>query len=69
MQKVDRAKLDRRLQLACMTYTELAKAAGVRLMTVSNMANGYTIPRASTLKKITAVLNCTPADLLQEVEQ
>ena len=68
MLKIDKTKFDRRLQLACMTYTELAKAAGVRLMTVSNMANGHTVPRAATLRKITTVLNCSPADILEEGE-
>lgn len=66
MLKIDKTKFDRRLQLAAMNYTELAKAAGVRLMTISNMANGHSVPRATTLRKITAVLNCTPADILEE---
>ena len=69
MHKVNKAKLDRRLQLACMTYTELAAAAGVRMATVSQLANGHTTPRAATLRKITEVLKCTPADILEEVNE
>lgn len=68
MQKIDKTKLDRRLQLATMTYTDLATAAGLRLATVSKLANGHTIPRAATLRKITQALNCEPADILQEVQ-
>lgn len=67
MQKIDKTKLDRRLQLATMTYTDLATAAGLRLATVSKLANGHTTPRAATLRKITQALNCEPADILQEV--
>lgn len=66
MLKIDKTKLDRRLQLACMTYTELAEAAGVRIATVSKLANGHTIPRAATLRKLTDALKCTPADILEE---
>lgn len=69
MLKIDKTKLDRRLQLATMTYTELAKAAELRLATVSKLANGHTVPRAATLKKITEALNCTPADILEEGDQ
>lgn len=68
MLKIDKTKLDRRLQLATMTYTELAKAAGLRLATVSKLANGHTVPRAATLRKIADALNCTPADILEEGE-
>lgn len=68
MQKIDKTKLDRRLQLATMTYTDLATVAGLRLATVSKLANGHTIPRAATLRKITQALNCEPADILQEVQ-
>lgn len=68
MQKIDKTKLDRRLQLATMNYTDLATVAGLRLATVSKLANGHTIPRAATLRKITQALQCEPADILQEVQ-
>ena len=69
MLKVDKTKLDRRLQLACMNYTALARAAGIRHATISKLANGHTVPRPATLRKITEVLDCTPADILQDVEE
>lgn len=69
MLKVDKTKFDRRLQLAALNYTELAKAIGVRHATISKMANGHSIPRPGTLRKITEVLDCKPADILEEVEQ
>jgi len=68
VQKINRAKLDRLLQLAAMNYTDLSKAAGLGYATVINLANGHTVPRAGTLRKITTALNCTPADILEEGE-
>lgn len=69
MLKIDRTKLDRRLQLMAMTYAELCEKSGLQASTVSKVANGHRVPRASTLRKITAVLCCTPADILEDEKE
>lgn len=69
MLKISRAKLDRRLQLACMTYADLCEKSGLQASTVSKVANGHRVPRATTLRKITKVLDCEPADILEEVPE
>lgn len=68
MLKIDRAKLDRLLSLAALNYSELARAAGLKPTTISNLINGKTTPRPGTVRKITEVLGCKPADILEEVQ-
>ena len=68
MLKIDRQKLDRLLSLSAMNYAELARKAELKPTTISNLTAGKTTPRPATVRKITGALNCTPADILEEVE-
>lgn len=69
MLKINKKEFDRRLQLAALNYSALAVQTGLAYSTISKIANGDRIPRAGTLRKITEALNCTPADILEEVEE
>lgn len=69
MLKVDKTKYDKRLALKCISNKELAEATGLNVMTISRLANGQTVPRPATIRKITKVLDCEPADILEEVDE
>ena len=69
MLRVNKAKFEKLLALKAMNAAELAEATGLSVMTISKLSRGLTVPRAATMRKITQVLGCEPADLLEEVEE
>lgn len=66
--KVSKAKLDKHLALNAMSAADLAEATGLSVMTISKLSRGVTTPRATTIRKITKVLNCKPVDILDITE-
>lgn len=66
---INKKEFDKRLQLAALNYSSLAAETGLAYSTISKIANGDRVPRAGTLRKITEALNCTPADILEEVPE
>ena len=69
MLKVNKNKLEKLLALKAMSNADLAEATGLSVMTISKLSRGLTVPRATTVRKITTVLGCEPADILEEVEE
>lgn len=69
MLRVNKAKFEKLLALKAMNTAELAEATGLNVMTISKLSRGLTVPRAATMRKLTQVLECEPADLLEEVEE
>lgn len=65
---INKKEFDKRLQLAAHNYSSLAAETGLAFTTISKIANGERVPRAGTLRKITAALNCKPVDILKEAE-
>ena len=65
--RISKTKLDKRLALKAMSAADLAEATGLNVMTISKLSRGLTVPRATTVRKITKVLDCEPADILEEV--
>ena len=53
---------------AAMTQDELAREAGVSMMTLSRIERGESEPRASTLRKLARALEVKPRDLFEEDE-
>ena len=63
-------KLDDRLHDRRMTLTELADRVGITLANLSILKTGKAKAiRFSTLEAICAALECTPADLLEYVDE
>lgn len=69
MLKVNKTKYEKQLALKCISNKELAEATGLNVMTISRLANGQTVPRPATIRKIVNALGCEPADILEEVEE
>jgi transcriptional regulator with XRE-family HTH domain len=53
---------------AAMTQVELAREAGLSMMTLSRIERGESEPRASTLRKLAKALEVRPRDLFEEDE-
>jgi len=62
--RVDPDRLTYQRELQAMTQQQLATAAGVGRITISNLERGLTQPRMPTLRKIAKALRVKPAELL-----
>jgi len=62
--RVDPDRLVYARESLAMTQQELADAAGVGRITVSNIERGLTQPRMPTLKKLAKALRVKPVELL-----
>lgn len=60
-------KYKNQLLLNGLTSREVAKRANITEVTISRAVVGKQQPKPPTVAKIASVLNCTPADLLEEV--
>ena len=66
MQKIDAKKLEKQMQLNFLNAAKLAEATKITPSSISKLKLGKTSPRAGTMQKLCDVLNCTPADLLED---
>ena len=66
MQKIDKNKLEKQMQLNFYNSAKLAKAAGLTPNTISKLKLGQASPRAGTMRKLCDVLHCMPSDLLED---
>ena len=65
--RISKEKYKDRLTLRGISNKALAEAAGITPTTLSRAINAKSYPTPETVGKIARALNCTPADLLEEV--
>ena len=65
--RIDTGAFDRLMVSRGYNCTTLAEQIGTSRTTVSNMRNGRTVPRTTTLARVCEVLGCTPGDIIKEV--
>lgn len=67
--KLDPKKCKKVMALNAMNQASVARATKLTPRAVSRAMRGETEPQAATMQKICKVLNCKPADLLQDFDK
>lgn len=69
MLKFSKTKYKNQLMLNGVSSKNVAEMTGLTEVTISRALVGKSNPKPATIAKIAKVLNCTAADLLEEVDE